>query len=362
MAYWDDDDLPNVQTAGADPEPVAAMAGGFTFGGAEATRRMAEINAANPGGENPDLPYVQGGNTGGYIRGIGETIGAGRSTTPAQAAAFVDEVKGMGASDEWVADMLARNPNDFSRLKAMWLDETTDQPDSNGGGAGGPGGGYGAGGAGGWRGGPGGASGGGSGSGGGTFYGGAPQTIQPFSFDASKVGTSDAFRFVMDKAMKALERRGAAKGVYRTPQTTDALQAEAAGLASQEFEREHARQFGEHQFNETGRYESARTNRADDFTFGNADRYYGLDTEKLGLDRERVGLQRDDLGLRRDMFSRGIFESDRGFGRNVLESDRSFGRGTYENDRNFSYGQYRDDINDDWRYYDYGYNAGRTPR
>jgi hypothetical protein len=162
-----------------------------------------------------------------------------------------------------------------------------------------------------------------------SFAGGsAPQSIQPyqpFSFDASKVGSSDAFKFRLDKAMQAIERSGAAKGTLLTPQTLKALQGEASGLASEEVGNEYGRQagvydrnFGTHQFNETNRYNSQRTNRTDDWGFMNADRQ---------------------------------------FNRGVLESDRGFNRGTLESDRGFDYTKQRDLADDTWRFIDYGYRA-----
>jgi hypothetical protein len=157
----------------------------------------------------------------------------------------------------------------------------------------------------------------------------APQSIQPyqsFAFDASKVGTSDAFKFRFDNAMRAIERSGAAKGTLLSPQTTHALQDRASGLASEEFDAEYGRQantygmnFGTHSWNEGNRYNSQRSNRLDDFSMADTDRRFGLDVSQ-------------------------------------------FNRGNFESDRAFDYGRERDTVDDTWRFVDYGYNAARNPR
>lgn len=180
----------------------------------------------------------------------------------------------------------------------------------------------------------------------------APQSIQPyqpFSFDPSQVGQSDAFKFRFDKAMQAIQRSGAAKGTLLTNQTLAALQREASGLASQEYDAEYGRQAntydlnrGTHQFNEQGRYDSQRANRLDDYSFMDTDRTFNR------------GVYEDDRN-----FGRGVLESDRAFNRGVLESDRGFNRGVLESDRNFDYVKDRDKMDDYWRFIDYGYGSQR---
>ena len=150
----------------------------------------------------------------------------------------------------------------------------------------------------------------------GGFSSGAPQSIQPFSFDPSSVGKSDAFKFRFDKALEAIKRVGVAKGSYFNPQTWKAAEDEASGLASQEFGNEFDRQFQTHDWNETNRYNSQRSNRLDDF---------------------------------------GMFDTNRRFDRSVYQDDRNFGRGVFENDRNFDYGKTRDTMGDYWKFIDYGY-------
>ena len=63
----------------------------------------AAINSHNPSA-NPDMAYVQGGNTGGYLAGTGVTIGPGRSTRPADYVNMYNqavEKYGKGVVDEW---------------------------------------------------------------------------------------------------------------------------------------------------------------------------------------------------------------------------------------------------------------------
>jgi hypothetical protein len=80
------------------------------------------INSYNPDA-NPDMPYVQGGDTGGWLDGVGETLGPGSSITKAQAQNYYnDALKQFSKGD--VDDFLARNKNDYNRiveaLKSEW--------------------------------------------------------------------------------------------------------------------------------------------------------------------------------------------------------------------------------------------------
>jgi hypothetical protein len=76
--------------------------------------RSQEINAQNPTG-SPDLPYVQAGDTGGYLAGKGVTIGEGRSITPEEAASQKQQFLAAGYSESDYADFMARNPGDSNR-------------------------------------------------------------------------------------------------------------------------------------------------------------------------------------------------------------------------------------------------------
>src|SRR5688572_17599176 len=86
---------------------------------------IARINAANPGGENQGLPFVQGGSTGGWIDGIGETVAPGRSITPAQHAQYRQAAIAAGVPEDWLDDYLARNPFDAHRAIEGYRSETT---------------------------------------------------------------------------------------------------------------------------------------------------------------------------------------------------------------------------------------------
>jgi hypothetical protein len=78
--------------------------------------RTEEINAQNPNAD-PDKPYVQGGTTGGYLAGVGETIGEGRSITPAQAAAQKQAALDAGIPEAFITEFLARNNGDTNRIQ-----------------------------------------------------------------------------------------------------------------------------------------------------------------------------------------------------------------------------------------------------
>jgi len=86
---------------------------------------IARINAANPGGENPHVPFVQGGTTGGYLAGIGETVAPGRSLTRAEHDRYYNEALAAGIPQEWLDDYLARNPWDAHRAIEGYRSETT---------------------------------------------------------------------------------------------------------------------------------------------------------------------------------------------------------------------------------------------
>lgn len=76
--------------------------------------RTEEINAQNPT-QDPNKPWVEGGTTGGWIGGIGETVGEGRSITPDQAAQHKAEFLSAGYSEGDWADFMAKNPLDSNR-------------------------------------------------------------------------------------------------------------------------------------------------------------------------------------------------------------------------------------------------------
>lgn len=72
-----------------------------------------KINQQNPFAD-PGKPFVQEGTTGGYLDGVGVTIGQGRSTTPQQAQAALDALVAK-YGQETAYDWLRRNPGDFTR-------------------------------------------------------------------------------------------------------------------------------------------------------------------------------------------------------------------------------------------------------
>jgi hypothetical protein len=136
----------------------------------------------------------------------------------------------------------------------------------------------------------------------------APSVNGPqFAFDESRLGSGKTFQFKFDKAMEAIKRLGAGRGTYFNPQTTDAAQAEAVGLASQDVEGEYARQAG---------------------TF---DRNFGVQRWQTDTTRQN---RLDDFG--------------------IMDTNRRYERGVLESDRGFGYQQDRDRMADTWRFIDYG--------
>lgn len=73
-----------------------------------------KINRQNPTAAL-DKPYVQEGDTGGYLVGTGVTVGEGRSVTPAEAAAQKAQFLASGYSEAEWNDFMARNPLDSNR-------------------------------------------------------------------------------------------------------------------------------------------------------------------------------------------------------------------------------------------------------
>jgi hypothetical protein len=72
------------------------------------------INSYNPEAD-PSKPYVQGGDSGGWLDGVGETIGPGSSITKSQAQNYYnDALKQFSKGD--VDDFLARNKGDYNRI------------------------------------------------------------------------------------------------------------------------------------------------------------------------------------------------------------------------------------------------------
>jgi hypothetical protein len=86
---------------------------------------IARINGANPGGDNQHLPFVQGGTSGGYLEGVGETVAPGRSMTRAQHERYYQEALDAGIPQDWLDDYLVRNPWDAHRAIEGYRSETT---------------------------------------------------------------------------------------------------------------------------------------------------------------------------------------------------------------------------------------------
>lgn len=102
---------PGATSYGPQAMPQAPQAQTVSY-----ANRSQEINAKNPTGD-PSLPYVQAGDTGGYLAGKGITIWEGRSITPQEAEAQKAAARAAGLSEAEIQDFLARNPGDTNRTQ-----------------------------------------------------------------------------------------------------------------------------------------------------------------------------------------------------------------------------------------------------
>jgi hypothetical protein len=266
------------ERTGGPYEPAAAAAAPSSFSVPQIGRTSAEINAGNPSGAD-GLPYVQAGDTGGFVNGQ-VTIGEGRSITPQQAEQYYNEALAAGIPKAYIDDFLRRHPGDYNRIIEGYSNQPGGGGDEGGGGA--------------LR----------IGAAGGSGYGGAPNAMQPFNrqFTAptmAEVQGSEPFKFRLGEAVNVIKRAGLASGNFLTNNTAKALQEQASGIASEEYGKEYGRRWNEytgaadiHFQNEGNRYSSERTNRTDDF---------------------------------------GIFDTNRKFDFGVLDSNRNFDR-TLTND------------------------------
>jgi hypothetical protein len=104
--------------------------------------RMQQINAANPNGDNIHLPFVQEGNTGGYQRGVGVTLGEGTSMTAADRDRYLAEARGAGVSDDYInwfvnpGGYTSGGTTDYNRILPTWMQEYGPNAGGSGGGSG----------------------------------------------------------------------------------------------------------------------------------------------------------------------------------------------------------------------------------
>jgi hypothetical protein len=217
------------------PQPTPAPGAPWIPPGAsfDTSNPSGVINAQNPNA-NPNQPFVQAGNTGGYLEGIGITRGQGESDTEASAARDYAAAIAAGVPPEWAADFLARNYHDENRLLEAYRSDNGNAPANSGAGS----------------------SGGGSSARSGysgpfappqpqagwmptytapVFQPPAPLNIPtwnapaPFAYDPFAPPTLEqarnepGFAFAMEQGSKALENSAAAKGVLRTGGTMKEL-------------------------------------------------------------------------------------------------------------------------------------------
>lgn len=84
--------------------------------------RSQEINEQNPDAD-PSKPYVQAGDTGGYLDGVGVTLGEGTSITAGDRDRYLQDARNVGLSDSTVQDFLKRNPGDYNRIVEAYADD-----------------------------------------------------------------------------------------------------------------------------------------------------------------------------------------------------------------------------------------------
>lgn len=128
--------------------------------------------------------------------------------------------------------------------------------------------------------------------GGGSF--GGPTAIQPYgkSFAAptlEQATSSPGFQFRLNEGLTALERRGSAGGTLNLPGTKKALAAFAGNAASAEYDKVYGRALTDfttnrdtHQWDESQRYGSERSNRMDTHGINESDRQFGFQNRQFG--------------------------------------------------------------------------------
>jgi hypothetical protein len=97
--------------------------------------QSAQINAANPHAD-PSLPYVQAGNTGGYLDGVGVTIRPGSSITPQQQAQHLAAARAAGVPEAFIGSFGQRNNGDSNRIIEAYNSQQTGVPGGGSGGGG----------------------------------------------------------------------------------------------------------------------------------------------------------------------------------------------------------------------------------
>jgi len=245
-----------------------------------------DINNQNPNAD-PSLPFVQGGETGGWIDGIGVTAGEGQSDTIAQQQAALAAALAAGVPAAWANAFLAANPGDHGRLLAAYNSgQTGSGPDAQK------------------------PPGGGTGAGGGTstprtpfnldppgplvlppfhaptwtepaaFVGPKFNEPAPFSYADFKAPTLEearndpGFQFSLDEGRRAMEASAAAKGNLRTGGTVKALMGYGQRLADQNYGNVYTRN--------QGTYTTNRNNAAANYTTNYNNAKGAFDTEYAG--------------------------------------------------------------------------------
>lgn len=254
-----------VPTANYDTREEVILANGQPFNYGAVGSPTEAINRNNPTAAL-DQPYVQEGDTGGFLVGKGVTVGQGRSLTQAEHEAYINEARAQGIPESFIQAFLGVNAYDSNRLvEAYYSSGGSNDPTVLA-----------------------------------KFGSGAPQAMQPFSKQFSRPTTQEVtdsatFQFRLGEAMNAIKRAGLAKGVAGTNQVWKALQEQASGIGADEYEKEYNRRWNEYTGeadiyfqNESNRYSSERTNRMDDYTIEdgnrNFDRLTDLDEWSQGTD------------------------------------------------------------------------------
>jgi hypothetical protein len=287
-----DDELQPVDPPPVGPEelPDSGDVGRVPGASYDINNPSGAINVKNPTGD-PSLPFVQEGETGGYLAGKGVTIGAGTSQTQADVDAALANARALGIPEDFIAQFISENGwRDAHRLEEGYFSDAGVE-DTRLGGAGGGGG----------R-----SSGGGSGSG----YNGpfappptsagwmptytAPVFTPPAALDIpswkepaaftyadferptlEQARQEPGFAFAMEQGSKALENSAASKGLLRTGGTAKEL----IGFGQKLGEQNYGNVFNR----ESDVYKLNRDNAADIYTtkYGAAKDAYKYGVEEL---------------------------------------------------------------------------------
>lgn len=212
-----------VPPPGPDELPDSGDVGRVPGASYDPSNPSGAINVNNPTGD-PSLPFVQKGETGGYLgRYDRVTRGAGESDTEESAARDYAAAIAAGVPPEFAAEFLAKNPHDENRLIEGYFSDAGVEDTRLGGGGSSAGGG-------------GGSSGGGAPANG---LGWMPQFTGPtYGFVAPTLEEAKAepgYQFALQEGLGGMQNSAAAKGTLRGGATLKDLIRWGEGFGEQNY-------------------------------------------------------------------------------------------------------------------------------